>query len=50
MRSDQPCSAEMFENIIMGEAMAKSQGKFGRHAYEIDAMRAKDRPLFRCYQ
>lgn len=111
MRSDQPFNAEMFENIIMGEATAqrlehvmrqreagtvpdsniadsryqdlmddpmacieriyahfamklsalaearmqdylasKPKGKFGQHAYKVDAERAKDRPLFRRYQ
>lgn len=111
MRSDQPFNAEMFENIIMGEATAqrleqvmnqreqgvvpeaniadsryqdlmddpmaciervythfgmslsdraktkmldylgaKPKGKFGKHSYQVDDARAKDRPLFRRYQ
>ncbi|HCS28815.1 MAG TPA: sulfotransferase [Spongiibacteraceae bacterium] len=111
MRSDQPFNAEMFENIIMGEATAqrlehvmnqreqgivpeaniadsryqdlmddpmaciegiyehfsmqlsdrakskmqaylaaKPKGKFGKHSYQVDGERAKDRPLFRRYQ
>lgn len=111
MRSDQPFNAEMFENIIMGEATAarlehvidqrqagivpqaniadsryqdlmddpvtciekiyghfgmalsgiarqrmldylaaKPRGKFGRHEYQVDESRSKDRPLFARYQ
>lgn len=111
MRSDQPFNAEMFENIIMGEATAarlehvidqrqagivpqaniadsryqdlmddpvtciekiyghfgmalsgiarqrmldylaaKPRGKFGRHHYQVDESRSKDRPLFARYQ
>lgn len=111
MRSDQPFNAEMFENIIMGEATSmrlenvikqredgvvpevnivdsryqdlmddpmacienvyghfnmalsedtrarmlayldsKPKGKFGKHAYQIDSSKAKERPLFKRYQ
>jgi hypothetical protein len=111
MRSDQPFNAQLFDNIIMGEATAqrldhvidqrekgiipaaciadsryqdlmddpmaciakiythfgmplsddtrnrmqdylqhKPQGKFGRHSYELDAGKTRDRPLFNRYQ
>ncbi|MEZ5573959.1 MAG: sulfotransferase [Halioglobus sp.] len=111
MRSDQPFNAQLFDNIIMGEATAqrlervivqreqgivpaaniadsryqdlmddplgciegiyahfgmplsaltrtrmqdylraKPKGKFGQHSYAVDALKARDRPLFRRYQ
>lgn len=111
MRSDQPFNAQLFDNIIMGDATAqrlehvieqrekgivpaanivdsryqdliddpmscianiyahfdmplseiaskrmqeylraKPQGKFGRHSYEVDARKTRDRPLFKRYQ
>jgi hypothetical protein len=111
MRSDQAFNAEMFENIIMGEATAqrlehvinqreagivpeaniadsryqdlmddpmaciesvyrhfgmtlsesaraamlnylasKPKGKFGKHSYQVDQKRSRDRPLFKRYQ
>ena len=28
---------------------AKPKGKFGKHAYEVDEKRSKDRPLFQRY-
>jgi hypothetical protein len=111
MRSDQPFNAQLFDNIIMGDATAqrlehvieqrergivpaaniadsryqdlmddpmaciariyahfgmtlsedaarrmqdylqeKPKGKFGQHTYQVDARKARDRPLFKRYQ
>jgi hypothetical protein len=111
MRSDQPFNAQLFDNIIMGDATAqrlehviqqreqgivpaaniadsryqdlmddpmaciggiyahfgmdlselarrrmqdylkaKPKGKFGQHSYQVDARKARDRPLFQRYQ
>jgi len=111
MRSDQPFNAQLFDNIIMGDATArrlehviaqrasgivptanitdsryqdlmddpmaciagiyahfnmtlstlartrmqdylrvKPKGKFGQHSYEVDARKARDRPMFKRYQ
>jgi hypothetical protein len=111
MRSDQPFNAQLFDNIVLGDATArrlehvmeqraagivpaaniadsryqdlmddpidcisriyahfgmtlseqamkcmqeylrnKPKGKFGQHAYEVDATKTRDRPLFKRYQ
>jgi hypothetical protein len=46
---DMDLSKEARSNML-SYLESKPKGKFGKHSYEVDESRAKDRPLFRRYQ